>query len=209
LLEHGADPSVWDDNGQTLLHAASRSGNLKFIQCLLELSVGVNSCDNQGRTPLHVIEWWYYNHVRLSLLLIEGGADQTLQDNDGHTPLHAIARWGKLNVTQWLLEFDLGDLNEEDNEGQTWFDYAEQWCKNFSLLLLKRGADPGVRDNNGQTALHVASCEGNLSIIQQLLKFDVDLKSHDSHGQTPFRIAMEEGHDKVEKLLLEHGTERP
>jgi len=55
----------------------------------------------------------------------------------------------------------------------------------------------------------VASCEGNLSVAQQLLKFDVDINSHDSQGRTPFQIAVEGGHEKVKKLLLEHGAERP
>jgi len=201
LLEHGADPGVQDNDGQTPLHLASRSRDpsLKFARRLLGLGADVNSRDNQGRTPLHVIEWWSNN----GRLLLEGGADQSIRDNNGHTPLHAVARWGKLNVTERLLELDL-DVNFKRH-----FDDAEQWCKDFSLLLLERGRDPDVRDNDGHTPLHVASREGNLRVAQQLLKFDVDVNSHDIQGRTPFQIAVEVGHVKVEKLLLEHGAGRP
>jgi len=172
---------------------------LKFAWRLLELGADVNSRDNQGRTPLHVIEWWSNN----SRLLLEGGADQSIRDNNGHTPLHAVARWGKSNITEQLLELD-PDVNAEH-----YFDYAERWYKDFSLLLLERGGDPDGRDNDGQTPLHVASREGNLGVAQQLLKFDVDVNSNDIQGRTPFQIAVEAGHVKVQKLLLEHGAERP
>src|SRR5712671_3641194 len=54
LLERGADPGVRADAGQTPLYAASRLGTLKFARRLLEHGSDVNSCDFQGRTPLHV-----------------------------------------------------------------------------------------------------------------------------------------------------------
>jgi len=114
-----------------------------------------------------------------------------------------ITRWGKMKVTQRLLDLGL-DVNV--NEGFQSIHDAIKWCKDFSLLFLECGADPGIWDNDGQT---LASHEGNLSIVQQLLKFDVDVNSHDSQGQTPLQIVMEAGHVKVQKLLLEHGTERP
>jgi len=208
LLKHGADPGIRDDAGQTPLHAASRWGSLRFARHLLGHGFDVNSRDNQGRTPLHVIEWWS-NDFQLPLVLLEGGADQGARDNDGHTPLHAVARWGKLKVAQRLLEFDDDlNVNEEYLPGRTFIDDAEQWCNDFSLLLLERGADPGIRNNDGQSALHVASREGNLSVVRQLLKFDVDINSYDSEGRTPLQLAVEGGHEMVEKLLLEHGAER-
>jgi len=208
LLKRSADPGVHDDAGQIPPCEASRSRSMEFAQHLLKRGFDANSHDNQGRTPLHVIEWWG-RAVRLPLLLLEGGADQGARDNDGHTPLHAVARWGKLKVAQRLLEFDDDlNVNEEYLPGRTFIDDAEQWCNDFSLLLLERGADPGIRNNDGQSALHVASREGNLSVVRQLLKFDVDINSYDSEGRTPLQLAVEGGHEMVEKLLLEHGAER-
>jgi len=50
---------------------------------------------------------------------------------------------------------------------------------------------------------------GNLSVAQQLLKFDVDVNSHDGQGQTPFQISVEVGDDEMQELLLDHGAEWP
>jgi len=207
LSDHGGDPGVQDDSGQTPLYAASRIGSRRIAQRLLEFGVSVNCRDNKGRTPLHVIDWWSED-VRVPLLLLEGGADPDIQDNDGNTPLHAVAQWGKFKATQRLPELGR-DVNLEYSRGRTEADEAGQWCKQISLLLLERGADPGIRDNDGQTPLHVASHEGNLTVIQQLLKFDIDVNSHDSQGRTPFQLAMEGGHNRVAKLLLDHGAETP
>jgi len=142
--------------------------------------------------------------------LLEHGADPAIRDDDSHTPLHAVARWGELNVTQRLLELGSDGNSVYDSlQGQTYFDFVAQWCKDFTVLLLERGADPCVRDNDGQTPLHVASHEGNTSVAQKLLNFGVDVNSPDRQGRTPLQIAVEEGHDQVEKLLLKHGAERP
>ena len=154
-----------------------------------------------------MIEWWIGDDA-VPLLLLEGGADQGVRDNDGCTPLHAVARWGTLKVTQRHLELGL-DINGQSYGDQTFLDHAGLWYQDVSLLLLKRGADPGARDNDGQTALHVASREGNLRVAQQLLKFNADVNSHDNQGRTPFQVAVEGGHDKVQKLLLEHGAQSP
>jgi len=175
----------------------------KIAQRFLELGVDVNSRDNQGRTPLHLVD---VGGLEVPLLLLEGGADPSIRDNDGNTLLHAVAQWGRFKIQQ--------QIQIDDAEEERMFDYTSHyivgsWCKGILLLLLEHGADPGVRNDNGQTPLHVASREGNLIVAQELLKFDIDVNSHDSQGRTPFQMAVERGYDRMEKLLLDHGAERP
>jgi ankyrin repeat protein len=61
LAEHGADLSVVDDAGQTLLHYLAKSGNgstLFFIRDITNLlasaKLDVSARDNRGDTPLHI-----------------------------------------------------------------------------------------------------------------------------------------------------------
>jgi len=51
------DPNTRNGLGETLLHAALKEGHVKVAQWLLDLGADIDSRDNRGRTPLHVIQW--------------------------------------------------------------------------------------------------------------------------------------------------------
>lgn len=43
-------------------------------------------------------------------------------------------------------------------------------------ILLEHGADPNCMDYNGNTALHYAAAGQNVSIVEKLLSYDVDIE---------------------------------
>ena len=45
-----------DTNGQTPLHLVTLRGHLKAVQALLEHRAGVNTVDNNGKTPLALLD---------------------------------------------------------------------------------------------------------------------------------------------------------
>ena len=54
LIERGTSLKILDQNRQTLLHAASRAGNLECVKVLVEdFKVEVNVWDRWSRTPVH------------------------------------------------------------------------------------------------------------------------------------------------------------
>jgi len=113
VLEGGADSHVQYNSGQTLLHIASRSGNIEVVQRLLTLSVDVNLHDNRGQTPLHVAR---QSSEGILLLLLDHG-DPNVQNDEGQTPLHFASRSGRIKVAQRLLEFG-AYVNSRDNRGR-------------------------------------------------------------------------------------------
>ena len=54
-------------------------------------------------------------------------------------------------------------------------------------LLLKYGADPNSKDDNGNTPLHVAmKCMASYGVIDLLFKYGADPNSKNNGGNTPF-----------------------
>ena len=63
-------------------------------------------------------------------------------------------------------------------------------------------------DNEGKTALHVASLEGHSEAVKLLLEAGAEVDAEDDNGQTPLSWAAENGHSEAVKLLQEREKER-
>ena len=74
-------------------------------------------------------------------------------------------------------------------------------------LLLDKGAEPNLSDQNGNTALLYAAFRGHLDVVQLLLNRGADVNMADYYGTTPLHWAAEIGHKHVVKLLLDRGAE--
>jgi ankyrin repeat protein len=74
--------------------------------------------------------------------------------------------------------------------------------------LLKQGANPNQRYDDGCTALYVAVEFGYSKIVELLVEFgaDVNAKKLDS-GETPLLFAIELGHLNIVQFLLSHGAD--
>lgn len=70
--------------------------------------------------------------------------------------------------------------------------------------LIQEGADVNQQDDMGDTALHLASREGNKSVVRGLLDVrgvDMNLRNYDTPGETAREIALRNGHVDIAKLL--------
>ncbi|KAL7940280.1 hypothetical protein V8C42DRAFT_258074 [Trichoderma barbatum] len=151
LLGAGADQTVVNKKGQTLLHilgegiaiAALRA----FFQKLVGRDIDINARNNNGETALFSFHscpkananWPYYSDVdkpsaELTKPLLETlGGDFFGRDNRGRCLLHAAAA-GEVERFQELMDVGL-DPMMEDNEQQTAIDAASA-CENRDILEL-------------------------------------------------------------------------
>ncbi|MEM8564606.1 MAG: ankyrin repeat domain-containing protein, partial [Pseudomonadota bacterium] len=112
LLSAGADPTVVNEWGFTLWHAATSEGVGKL---LAPLEIDLNALDIGGSTALAIQT--FNKNAEVALLLIEQGADVNITNHFG-TPLH-IAISNDLPQLAAALIAAGTDLSLMDNEGRT------------------------------------------------------------------------------------------
>jgi ankyrin repeat protein len=68
--------------------------------------------------------------------------------------------------------------------------------------LLKAGANPNSRDNDGQTSLIIACKEANTKIVGMLLAANADVNHKDKHGKDALSWTIEQRHTEIAKILF-------
>ncbi len=74
-------------------------------------------------------------------------------------------------------------------------------------LLLNKGADLSIADENGFTALHWAVMQGHKSMTQLLLDRGADVSVADAKGQTALHMAVLHDNENAVRLLLDRGAD--
>ena len=68
-------------------------------------------------------------------------------------------------------------------------------------LLLKRGVDPNIQDQYGDTPLHIAAHGGHDDVVKLLLEYGADPTVKDKDGRTPLDLARAEGRHEVVSVI--------
>jgi len=74
-----------DNQGETALHWASRTGSTSTVELLIKHGAKVNVKDNKGETPLHKAAW--RNQTEAVEELIARGANIEATNNEGKKPI--------------------------------------------------------------------------------------------------------------------------
>ena len=70
------------------------------------------------------------------------------------------------------------------------------------ILRIESCSDPNTQDNDGRTALMVASKNGHQQVVELLLNEKADLNIQNNDGMTALMLASKNGHQQVVELLL-------
>ena len=156
MLEHGANPNIFDFDGNTPLMRAlnvvstgqdlgSSDPHLVFARELLRHGAKVNQQTADGRRPSYV------------------------QKSDGTTALHQAVRSGMLGIAAMLVE-NGADVHMKNRKGQTPVIYGASMSmfgdpryislsRKLELVnkLLEWGSDISEKDNDGKSALDYIS----------------------------------------------------
>uniref|UniRef100_A0A670I5B2 [histone H3]-lysine(9) N-methyltransferase n=1 Tax=Podarcis muralis TaxID=64176 RepID=A0A670I5B2_PODMU len=187
------------------LHAAAQKGFLEICHVLLQAGANINTVDKLRRTPL--MEAVANNHVELARYLVKRGGCVYTKD-DGSTCLHHAAKNGNVEMVSLLLSTGQVDVNAQDSGGWTPIIWAAEH-KHIEVIrmLLTRGADVTLTDNEENICLHWASFTGSAEIAEVLLNAQCDLHAVNFHGDTPLHIAARESYHECVLLFLSRGAD--
>ncbi len=202
LLDAGLDPAMVDINGATAVHAAAGGGQLEALKLLLERGGPADLADKQGRRPLY--EAATANSGECCALLLAKGADIEATTGGDWTPLKAALVWRKDQAALVLISSGaICDLSPTV-VGETPLMVASfRGPKAVAEALLARGADPGRRDQNEETALHHAARGGQSEIAALLQKEGLTSQTPNAQGWTALELALQGGHQDTVEVLFE------
>jgi len=129
---------------------------------------------------------------------------------DGTTPLHAAAGLGSVACVALLLDHGVGVDIEDDQGGTPLLRAARQHSApvdDTAALLLARGADPNLRQDDGTTALHLATRAGRSTVVSHLLLAGADPDPIDTRGFSPLHSAAELGIVRLIDSLIAAGAD--
>jgi ankyrin repeat protein len=199
LIAKGADINAKDRWGETPLYIAASRGHKSIVETLLGKGADINAADHRGQTPLH--QSVQSGQDEVAELLIAEGADINVKNNDGRTPLEIALSRNHKEIVELLVA--------NGAEVTSIHAAAKLGDANKVTACLERGTDVNAKDENGQTALHIAASNKHKDIAELLTAKGADVNAKDKWGYTPLYYSIwNEDEDKdLTGLLVSKGAD--
>ncbi len=164
LMLRGADPNARNAKRQTALHVALSQESERAVKSLLEHpGLDVNAINQAGETPLMLAA--LKGRIDWAESLLARGA---LVNEPGWNALHYAASGPSPDLVSWLLAKG-AEIDAPSPNGTTALMMAAGYGPLTSVeRLLKAGADPTRRNQQGLSAADFARRAGHAKLAQQL-----------------------------------------
>eukprot|EP01117_Protostelium_nocturnum_P016395 TRINITY_DN6491_c0_g1_i1.p1 TRINITY_DN6491_c0_g1~~TRINITY_DN6491_c0_g1_i1.p1 ORF type:complete len:1091 (+),score=342.66 TRINITY_DN6491_c0_g1_i1:185-3457(+) len=178
LIDRGAKVNAKDNKGWSTLHCACYTGQLSFVQLLMEKSANVLALSDDGSIGMTYLarndftEDAIKTNLQIKLMcdMIEKGVSVNSQNNEGDSILHQSVVWGGLKVVEFLID---------------------------------KGALPNLSNNLGKTPLHLATLEKRVEMIRLLLEKGANPTLSDVNGESPIVVAFKSNLEEIHALMIE------
>ncbi|MDF2550158.1 MAG: hypothetical protein K0S07_1225 [Chlamydiales bacterium] len=214
LLSEGACIDKQSKGGDTALLLAIEWQHFQQAFYLLERGADVNLQTKGGYSPLLFAV--YHSHLKLSKALLDHGAEgNPVILATGETPLIIACARNHLGLVELLLNHPFTsqhiDLDAQSKIGISALMIAagQGNCK-LALLLLERGINPNLQDDNGNTALFYAIRREHSDVAKMLIqRGEVDIHLKNCAQETALIVAASLGLLPIVKELVKRSPASP
>lgn len=170
-LAAGAEPDTRDSTGRTPLLLASLADDVPAAKTLLQAGASPDAMDDMRQTP------WLVTGVTGSVAMLEAilpyNPDMNLRNRYGGISVIPASERGHVDYVRRVVETGI-NVNHVNHLG--WTALLEAVIlgnggeKHVEILkiLLKAGADPGIKDKDGVSALNHARKRGYAEMVSVL-----------------------------------------
>ncbi|XP_063817469.1 nuclear factor NF-kappa-B p100 subunit isoform X2 [Pseudophryne corroboree] len=184
LLRAGADPTILDRYGNSVLHLAVQGGDDRMLQVILEHPYAgcrnlLNVPDYHGLYPVH----WAVkvkNEKCLEQLVIRGANVNAVERKSGRSPLHIAVEMDNLNMAMFLVKILGADVNAQTFAGNTPLHLAASLGSPVLTKMLI-GAGANVLLQNDEPVQGTASADSDDTDSDSDVQMDTD---SDQQGDT-------------------------
>ena len=155
--------------GEIDIFTAAREGNSIAIKNHVQRGGDINITNAKAYTPFILAA--YYGQSQALETLLNLNAMPCAVDKKGSNAFMGVAFKGHLQVAKWLLENTACNVNHQNYAGQTALMMASLFGREDMIrLLLKHGANPNLKDRQGNTSIKLAQAQG-LSRVVEIIQF--------------------------------------
>jgi serine/threonine-protein phosphatase 6 regulatory ankyrin repeat subunit A/serine/threonine-protein phosphatase 6 regulatory ankyrin repeat subunit B len=118
-----------------------------------------------------------------------------------------LAEQDLFDETTWLFDHKADYGIKDKDSGMTLLHaVCRDGHKDFAEMLIKRGAEINLPDNEGRTAIHYAVMSGNSALVESLILLGCDPNKLTKKKETPLHFAAKYSGLEEVKFLVEHGA---
>jgi ankyrin repeat protein len=182
LLELGSRVPDFQAAAEHAMESATVRGQTEIASILIQAGFDINKPTRAGSTYLH--DAALKGQRKMVQLLLDRGARLDALNLSGGTPLHDAALGGSTEVIDLLLNRGAKvDVKERESGATALMLAASIGRADAVAVLLRRGANPGLRDVRGHTALDRAKASNDDRTVK-LLETSQECSKSGASGKT-------------------------
>ena len=208
--EAQTDLMIQDGGGRLPIHLAVRSGDARVVQKIcddhLEVGKSLDVFDSESQSPLHIAA--QDGLADITNILLASGAEPDIGDDRSRTPLLLACKSGHMSITKLLLRAGADPIYTDSSRRSALHEAVESGTVpmvkevlDASRAMADESKFIGMRDDKGNTALHLAAKRGEIDIMRALLSPDTVqncLRVLDGKGRSLLSIALDQ--NKLEMM---------